>query len=181
MQTYIDNTKQQMEKVLEHLNQELTKVRTGRAQVSMLDGVLVEAYDQQTPINQVALLTTPDAQQILVKPFDPNLMENIEHGIVKANLGLNPINDGENIRIAVPGLTEETRKEIAKEVKVIGEQAKISIRNARRDNLDKAKKNDELTQDDAKGCEKQIQDLTDTYNKKIDDIIKNKEQEVLTI
>ena len=108
-------------------------------------------------------------------------MENIEHGIVKANLGLNPINDGENIRIAVPGLTEETRKEIAKEVKVIGEQAKISIRNARRDNLDKAKKDDELTQDDAKGCEKQIQDLTDTYNKKIDDIIKNKEQEVLTI
>lgn len=181
MQTYIDNTKEQMNKIVDYLHQELTKVRTGRAQVSLLDGVMVEAYDNQTPINQVALLTTPDAHQILVKPFDPNLMEAIEHGIVKANIGLNPINDGENIRINIPGLTEETRKEIAKEVKAVGEQAKIKIRNVRRDNLDKVKKDDSLTQDQVKGVENSIQELTNEFNKQIDDVIKEKEHEVLTI
>lgn len=181
MQNYINETKEKMDKVIVHLQAELTKVRTGRAQVSMLDGVMVNAYDQETPINQVALLTTPDAQQILVKPFDPNLMENIEHGIIKANIGLNPINDGVNIRINVPALTEETRKEIAKEVKAVGENEKIKIRNVRRDTLDKAKKSDELTQDELKGLENQIQELTNNYNKQIEEIIKSKEQEVMTI
>lgn len=181
MQKHIDQTKKDMDKVIEHLQVELSRVRTGRAQVSMLDGVMVHAYDADTPINQVALITTPDAQQILVKPFDPNLMEAIETGILKANLGLNPINDGENIRISVPGLTEETRKEIAKDVKAVGEQSKISIRNVRRDNLDAGKKDEELTQDQQKDLEKRVQDITNEYNKKIEDIVKQKEQEVLTI
>lgn len=181
MQKHLDQTKEQMDKVIEILKSDLQKVRTGRAQVSMLDGVVVDAYDQETPINQVALITTPDAQQILVKPFDPNLMEAIEHGIIKADLGLNPINDGENIRIAVPGLTEETRKEIAKEVKAVGENAKIKVRNVRRDNMDRVKKDDELTEDLVKGAENKIQSLTDECNKQIDEIVKNKEQEVLTI
>ncbi len=181
MQEYINNTKQDMEKVIEQLHQELGKVRTGRAHVSLLDGVLVNAYDSKVSLNQVALLTTPEAHQILVKPYDPNLIQEIEHGILSANLSLNPINDGENIRINIPSLTQETRQEIAKEVKAIGENMKIRIRNVRRDYMDKLKKDQALTKDDIRLGEDKIQELTNAFNKQIEEIVKKKEEEVLSI
>lgn len=180
MQQYIDFANEHMEKTINYLKSELSKVKTGRAQTSMLDNVLIEAYGNNTPLNQVSLLTTPDAHQILVKPFDPNLLEPIEKGILKSNLGFNPINDGENIRINIPPLTEETRKEVAKNVKAIGEETKVKIRNVRRDSLDKAKK-DELTKDELKGLENKIQEVTNKYNKLIDQIVKEKEDEVMKI
>ena len=181
MNDIIINVEKEMEKALSNLQEELKKIRTGRAHTSMLDSVRVNAYDNLTPLNQVALLTTPDAQQILVKPFDKNLINEIEVGIVKADLGLNPINDGENIRVNVPALTEERRKDLVKDVKACGEQSKIRIRNIRHDFLNKVKKSDEYTQDDVKFMETQIQEKTNVFNKKIDDSIKTKEQEVLTI
>ena len=181
MQKHIDKMIEQMDKTMEYLISELGKVRTGRAQTSMLDSVVVEAYGAMTPLNQVALITTPDAHQILVKPFDPSLIGEIDQAISRANLGINPTNDGESVRVLVPSLTEETRKVIAKEVKAVGEQTKIKIRNARHDGISSAKKDSELTEDLIKSAETKIQNKTNEYNKKIEDAIKLKEQEVLTI
>ena len=169
-----------MEKTIENLNKKFTTVRAGRANPSSLDGVMVEYYGAMTPLKQLATISVPEARQLLIKPFDKGSLGAIEKGIIAANLGYNPGNDGETIRIVIPELTEERRKELVKQVKAISEEAKVSIRNIRHDGLEDVKKG-ELPEDQEKGMEKDIQDLVNDYNKKIDTILKEKENELLTV
>lgn len=169
-----------MDKTIENLNKRFTTVRAGRANPSSLDGVMVEYYGSMTPLKQLATISVPEARQLLIKPFDKSSLGAIEKGILAANLGYNPGNDGETIRIVIPELTEERRKELAKQVKAIAEEAKVSIRTIRHDGLEDVKKA-ELPEDEEKGMEKDIQDLVNEYNKKIEDLLKEKEQELLTV
>ncbi len=177
----IDEIKLLMEDAVAHMEVEFTKVRTGRANPAMLDEVLVEAYGNQTPLNQVALISVPEARQLLVKPFDPSLLKEIEAGINKAELGINPTNDGQNIRINIPALTEETRKELTKETKSIAEQAKVSIRNIRKTANNDIKKSSELTDDEKKSLENDVQNLTNEFNGKIDGLLDVKNKDIMTI
>jgi len=173
-------TKEKMEKALENLEKRFTTVRTGRANPSSLDSVKVDYYGSLTPLKQLGTISVPEGNQLLIKPFDKGSLASIEKAIVTANLGYNPTNDGETIRIVVPALTEERRKELTKQVKAISEEAKVSIRNIRRESLEKIEKND-MSEDVSKGIEKDIQDLVNNYNKKIDDLLKEKEQELMTV
>ena len=169
-----------MDKTMENLNKRFATVRAGRANPSSLDGVFVDYYGSMTPLKQLATISVPEARQLLIKPFDKGSLGAIEKAILAANLGYNPGNDGETIRIVIPELTEERRKELVKQVKGICEDAKVSIRNIRRDGLEDVKKA-ELPEDEAKGMEKDIQDLVNEYNKKIENMLKEKEQELLTV
>ena len=169
-----------MDKTIENLNKRFATVRAGRANPSSLDGVNVEYYGSMTPLNQLATISVPEARQLLIKPFDKGALGAIEKAILASNLGYNPGNDGETIRIVIPELTEERRRELAKQVKAIAEEAKVSIRNIRHDGLEDVKKC-ELPEDQEKGMEKDIQDLVNEYNKKIDNLLKEKEQELLTV
>ena len=169
-----------MDKTMENLNKRFATVRAGRANPSSLDGVFVDYYGSMTPLKQLATISVPEARQLLIKPFDKGALGSIEKAILAANLGYNPGNDGETIRIIIPELTEERRRELVKQVKGICEDAKVSIRNIRRDGLEDVKKA-ELPEDVAKGMEKDIQDLVNDYNKKIDTMLKEKEQELLTV
>ena len=169
-----------MDKTMENLNKRFSTVRAGRANPSSLDGVFVDYYGSMTPLKQLATISVPEARQLLIKPFDKGSLGAIEKAILAANLGYNPGNDGETIRIIIPELTEERRKELVKQVKAICEDAKVSIRNIRRDGLEEVKKA-ELPEDEAKGMEKDIQDLVNDYNKKIETMLKEKEQELLAI
>ena len=169
-----------MDKTMENLNKRFATVRAGRANPSSLDGVFVDYYGSMTPLKQLATISVPEARQLLIKPFDKGSLGAIEKDILAANLGYNPGNDGETIRIVIPELTEERRKELVKQVKAICEDAKVSIRNIRRDGLEDVKKA-ELPEDEAKGMEKDIQDLVNEYNKKIENMLKEKEQELLTV
>lgn len=169
-----------MNKALESYEGRLRTVRAGRANPSSLDGVMVSYYGNMTPLKQLATISVPEARQLLIKPFDKGCLSDIEKAILAANLGYNPGNDGETIRIVIPELTEERRKELAKQVKSIAEDAKVSIRNIRHYGIDDAKKL-EVSEDEQKGIEKSIQDLVNEYNKKIETILKEKEQELLTV
>ncbi len=169
-----------MDKTIESLTKRFATVRAGRANPSSLDGVMVEYYGSMTPLKQLATISVPEARQLLIKPFDRSSLGAIERAILASNLGYNPGNDGETIRIIIPELTEERRRELAKQVKAISEDAKVSIRNIRRDGLEDVKKI-ELPEDEEKGMEKDIQDLVNDYNKKIEDLLKEKEQELLTV
>ena len=169
-----------MDKTIENLDKKFATVRAGRANPSSLDGVMVEYYGSMTPLKQLATISVPEARQLLIKPFDKGSLSAIEKAILASNLGYNPGNDGETIRIVIPELTEERRKELAKQVKAIAEEAKVSIRNARHDGLEDVKKA-ELPEDEEKGMEKEIQDLVSDYNKKIEEKLKEKEQELLTV
>ncbi len=168
---------------VDHLQQELIKLRAGKANPHMLSGITVENYGQKTPLNQVANVGTMDAQTIIVQPWDKNLIGVIEKEIQKANLGFNPQNNGERIMINVPPLTEERRKEIFKFVKTEEENCKISIRNARREALDGFKKLKEegLSEDEQKRAEVKVQEQIDQYIKKTENIIAEKEKEVMTV
>ncbi len=181
MSIELNNVETKMNEVIEALNNNLTKVRTGRANPAMLDSVKVEAYGSPTPINQVAIVSVPEARQIMVKPFDPSLLDALETGINNANLGINPNNDGSVIRLNIPALTEEIRKDLVKEVKSIGEDHKIRIRNVRQDAMTQIKNSKELTEDDKKANETKVQDLTNKFNKQIDEVCSSKEKEVMTI
>ena len=169
-----------LDKTIENLGKRFATVRAGRANPSSLDGVMVEYYGSMTPLKQLATISVPEARQLLIKPFDKGALANIEKAILASNLGYTPGNDGETIRIVIPELTEERRKELAKQVKAIAEEAKVSIRNIRHDGLEDVKKL-ELPEDEEKGMEKDIQDLVNEYNKKIEDLLKEKEQELLTV
>ncbi len=169
-----------MDKTVENLNKRFATVRAGRANPSSLDGVMVEYYGVMTPLKQLATISVPEARQLLIKPFDKGSLGAIEKAILASNLGYNPGNDGETIRIVIPELTEERRHELAKQVKALAEEAKVSIRNARREALEDLEKA-ELPEDEEKGMEKDIQDLVNDYNKKIEDALKEKEQELLTV
>ncbi len=176
----IKDVTNKMNKALESYEGRLRTVRAGRANPSSLDGVMVSYYGNMTPLKQLATISVPEARQLLIKPFDKGCLSDIEKAILAANLGYNPGNDGETIRIVIPELTEERRKELAKQVKSIAEDAKVSIRNIRHDGIDDAKKL-EVSEDEQKGIEKSIQDLVNEYNKKIETILKEKEQELLTV
>ena len=168
------------DKTIENLEKRFATVRAGRANPSSLDGVMVEYYGVMTPLKQLATVSVPEARQLLIKPFDKGALAGIEKGILAANLGYTPGNDGETIRIVIPELTEERRRELAKQVKAISEDAKVSVRNIRHDGLEDLKKL-ELPEDEEKGVEKEIQDLVNEYNKKIEDLLKEKENELLTV
>jgi ribosome recycling factor len=178
-----DELKSAMDKAVEHAASEFTKIRAGKAHVSMLDSVKVDAYGNLVPINQVGNVSTPDAKTISVQPWDKSMLQSIEKGIVLANLGLNPTNDGSVIRITLPALTEDRRKDIVKKVKGEAEAAKIAIRNIRKDINEVVKKlqKEGLPEDEAKGAEAQVQKTTDGYIKKIDDLTAAKEVELMTV
>lgn len=176
----IKMTKESMENTLKNLEKRFASVRAGRANPSSLDGVQAEYYGTMTPLKQLATISVPEATQLLIKPFDRSCLGAIEKAILAANLGYTPSNDGETIRIVIPPLTEERRKELAKQVKAISEDAKVSVRNNRHEALEMVEA-EELPEDIEKSMEKDIQDLVQSYNKKIDEMLKEKEQELMTI
>ncbi len=171
---------EQMEKALKRLGDEFSKVRTGRANPAILDHVMVEAYGSLTPIKNVANISIAEARSLTIKPFDKGTLKAIEDAINSADLNLVPNNNGEIIRINFPAITEETRKELVKDVKKIAESVKVNIRNARKDANDNIKKLD-LTEDDEKGYQNDIQELTNKFNKQVDDLTAQKEKDLLTI
>ena len=175
---------EKMKKSLNVLNEQLASIRAGRANPKILDKVMVEYYGTPTPINQVANIMVPEARMITIQPWDASLLKEIEKEIQKADIGINPNNDGKMIRLVFPELTEERRKELAKEIKKIAEDAKVVIRNIRRDGIDEFKtkqKNNEITEDDLRGAEEQIQKLTDKYIASIDSASGDKEKEIMSV
>ena len=180
----IEETRDRMEKTQKAFVKEMAKVRTGRASQSMLDSVKVDYYGTQTPLPQMATVSIPESRLITVKPWDISVINSVEKAILKANLGLTPSNDGKLIRISIPPLTEERRKDIAKNVSKICEEYKVAIRNVRRDSNDMLKelqKDGEISEDDSFKAQKQVQELTDEYIQRLDDIFAEKEKEILEI
>lgn len=176
----IKDVENKMKNAIANLEKRFTTVRAGRANPSSLDGVMVEYYGSMTPLKQLATISVPEATQLLIKPFDKSCLGAIEKAIIAANLGYNPGNDGETIRIVIPALTEERRKELTKQVKAMGEEAKVVIRNIRHEANEKIEKM-ELPEDDEKGMMNQVQDYVNEYNKEVDRLYKEKEQELLTV
>lgn len=176
----IDSAKEGMENAINHLVKEFSNIRAGKASPSMLGSVMVNYYGSQTPLSQVANVNTPDAQTITVQPWEKNMIPEIEKGIMNANLGFNPMNNGESIIINVPALTEERRKELSKQAKSEAEHAKVSIRNIRRDSNNDIKKT-EVSDDEKANAEADIQGLTDTYIKKIDELYVVKDAEIMKV
>jgi len=175
---------EKMDKSLEAFKQELTKIRTGRASLSLLDGIKVQAYGSSMPLNQVGSLTIPESRQIVIQPWDPQVMSSIEKAILKSELGLTPVNDGKVIRINIPQLTEERRKELVKIVKKIAEEYRVAVRNHRRDAIDtlkKLKKNKEISEDEQFKLQDEAQKETDSYIAKIDEVATEKENEVMEV
>lgn len=176
--------RERMQKSIEALKGELNRVRTGRASIALLDGIKVDYYGTSTPLNQVATLAVPESRLITIQPWDASILPDIEKAILKSDLGLVPTNDGKVIRISIPQLTEERRKELAKVVKRIGENAKIAIRNIRRDANDfvkKKEKNKEISQDELKRDQEEIQKMTDDFIKEVERLVVEKEKEVMEI
>lgn len=169
-----------MKSAIEYLKETYGEIRAGRANPRILDKVNVMYYGTSTPINQVASISVPEAKQILIKPWDRNVIKDVERALIEADLGIIPQNDGQNLRLIFPDLTGERRKEIAKDLKEYAEEAKISIRNIRREALD-AVKLEELPEDDERREETRVQDLTDKYTKQIDEVYKEKEREIMTV
>ena len=173
---------QKMQKVLDTLEDALDGIRAGRANPAVLSKVMVEYYGTPTPIQQIASVSSPDPRTLLIQPWDTKAVKDIEKAILSSDIGINPQNDGRSIRLIFPQLTEERRKELTKQVKKYGEEAKVSVRNVRRDAVDKMKKQQkasEITEDDYKIAEKDIQKLTDDFTKKVDDVIGKKEKELM--
>ncbi len=177
-------TQEKMDKTIDHLKKEFNKIRTGRAQAGILDDIKVDYYGQTMPITQLATINIPEPRLILIQPWDSSAISAIEKAIMKSELGINPSNDGKAIRLVIPPLNEERRKELVKFAKKIAEENKIAIRNERRDAIEKIKseeKNKAVSEDDSKRLQKEIQDLTDQYVKKIDDLLSLKEKEILEV
>jgi ribosome recycling factor len=178
-----DIAKEKMDNAITHLETELSRIRAGKANPHILDGIKVDYYGSQTPLNQVSNVSTPDPRTIAIQPWEKSMIDVIEKAIMAANIGLTPANNGELIRINVPPLTEERRKNLVKQVKQEGEAAKVSIRNARRDANEEIKdlQKDGLPEDMAKKAEGEIQKLTDEYSEKADREVEQKEKDILTI
>ncbi|MBX2995473.1 MAG: ribosome recycling factor [Bdellovibrionaceae bacterium] len=177
-------TQDKMEKSLQALNNELKKIRTGRAQVSMLDNIRVNYYGQLSPLSQVAAISCPDAKSFLIAPWEASILKEIEQAIVKSDLGLAPMNDGKVIRLKVPDLTEERRKDLVKQTKKIVEEARVAVRMARRDANEEVKKvlkDKAVSEDEAKRSEADVQKMTDDYIKKVDAVSDEKEKSIMTI
>lgn len=180
----IANTKERMNKAIQSYSRELASIRAGRANASLLDRITVDYYGAPTPINQVAGISVPEARLLVIQPYDKTILGDIEKAILKSDIGLNPSNDGSVIRLSIPMLTEERRKELVKNVKKESEEAKIAIRNIRRDgndDLKKLEKNGEITEDALRGHNDDIQKLTDEFISKIDALAKEKEKEILEV
>lgn len=183
VESIISNTAQLMRKAIQHLELELSRVRAGKANPQILDGIVVDYYGNPTPIAQVANIATPDARTITLQPWEKNMLQPIERAIIASNIGLNPSNDGNIIRLFLPPLTEERRKELVKRVNGEGEQAKVAIRSIRRDGIEAIKKmqKDGLSEDAAKDGEADIQAITDKEIIAIDGVCKEKEKEIMTV
>ncbi len=180
----LDSAESGMKKAIEHCEIELAKIRTGRASASLLDSVRVEYYGSNVPLSQVASITAPDATQILVQPWEKNMVAPIERSIMAANLGLNPTNDGTLIRLPIPPLTEERRRELAKMAKKVAEDSKVGVRNVRREAMEMlkhAEKDEHMSEDTRKGGEADVQKLTDRYIELIDHHFVEKEKEIMAV
>ena len=180
----LKNTSEKMAKSVEALKLDLTKIRTGRASLSLLDGITVAAYGSAMPINQLATLTIPESRLIVIQPWDPQMLGGIEKAILKSDLGLTPVNDGRLVRINIPQLTEERRKEMVKRVRKIAEEYKVAVRNLRResnDALKKQKESKEISEDEMFKLQDEVQKVTDKFVKNIDDIAIGKETEVMEV
>ena len=180
MTASLNDAKKHMEKAVEHMRLEFSKLRVGRASTAMVEGVKVEVYGSAMTLKEVAALTTPDAKTITIQPWDRSVVAEIEKGILAANLGLTPMNDGKLIRINMPPMTEERRKDFVKQIKKFGEDAKVAIRNSRRDAIDAHKKT-EPSEDDARRFSDEIQKLTDHYSQEVDKQVDAKSKEVMTL
>ncbi len=183
VQLIIEDANEKMDQSITHLGNEIARIRAGKADVRILDGVTVDYYGTQTPLNQVANVNTPDPKTISIQPWEKSMVEPIEKAIMKANLGLTPVNNGELIRINIPDLTEERRKTLVKQVKNEGEQAKISIRNARRDANEEFKKlqKEGTSEDEIKRAGEEIQEATNKHSAKVEELIEKKEKDIMTI
>lgn len=177
----INVIEEKMKKTIVSLETNLSKVRTGRANPQILDGVEVDYYGSPTPLNQIASVSIQEGKTLCIKPYDASSLKDIEKAINASDIGLPPINDGTVIRLSVPALTEETRKGFCKDISKMAEDAKVSIRNIRRDANDQIKKDKSLTEDQSKSLQDDVQKLTDKYIEKIDSVAKTKEKEVMTI
>ena len=178
------DTETQMQKAIDSLIHEYAGVRTGRASVGLLDGITVEYYGTQTPLNQVATLSVPESSLIVIQPWDATVIKAVEKAILRSDLGITPSNDGKVIRLAIPPLTEERRKQLAKLIKKKAEEKKIAVRQVRRESNDMLKsfeKEKEITEDERHIGQEQVQKITDTFIKKIDEVAAKKEQEILEI
>jgi ribosome recycling factor len=184
MKEQLDDARKRMEKSVKAFQEEVARVRTGRASVALLDGVKVDYYGSTMPLNQMATITVAEARLIVIQPWDPSAIGAIEKAIQKSDLGITPVNDGKVIRISIPPLTEERRKELVKMVRKMAEEARVAVRNIRRDILDdlkKMKKEGEMAEDDFYRAQDQLQKITDEHIEKIDKILETKEKEIMTV
>ncbi|KAF1296767.1 ribosome recycling factor [Enterococcus sp. JM4C] len=180
----MQNAKEKMQKAEQNLQRELGQIRAGRANASLLDRIMVEYYGAPTPLNQLASINIPEARVLMITPFDKNSIQDIEKAIMTSDIGISPTNDGNVVRLVIPQLTEERRKELAKDVKKEAENAKVAVRNIRRDALDdykKQQKNSEITEDELRSLEKEMQTVTDNSVKEIEKIQADKEKELLEV
>ena len=178
------NIKEKMEKCINVYSEKLSEVRAGRANPAILNKVKIDYYGTPTPINQVAGVSVPEARLIVIQPWDVSVLKDIEKAILASDIGINPNNDGKVIRLAFPELTEERRKELVKDIKKMAEEAKVAVRAVRRDGIDEAKtkqKNSEITEDELKNAENDIQKLTDKKIEEVDKILENKEKEIMSV
>ena len=184
MKELMETLKKKMEKTIHVLESDLATVRAGRANPAVLDRVTFDYYGVPTPVNQMASVSVSDARILVIAPWDKSTLKPIEKAIQASDIGINPINDGNVLRLAFPQLTEERRKELVKEIKKMGEESKVALRSIRRDIMDKykaMKKNNEITEDDLKDCEKDVQNITDKYVRSVDELVSAKETEVMSI
>lgn len=183
MQEYLNEAQEMMEMAILHVEDELARIRAGKANTRILDGIRVDSYGSMVPLSNVASVTTPDARTIAIKPWDKNMIRIIEKAIIDSPVGITPENNGEVIRLGIPPLTEERRKQLAKQCKEVAENSKISIRNARRDCIDALKKavKDGMPEDVQKDGEEKLQKLHDKYIKKVDELYSDKEKEIMTV
>ena len=181
--TIIKEATDRMERTVQHLEEELINIRAGKASTNVLNSVYVDYYGSQSPVSAVASVTVPDAKTILIQSWDKKMIRTIEKAILDSNIGLTPSNNGEQIRLSIPPLTEERRKELVKQVRGVGENARISLRNARRDAVDAFKKaqKEGMPEDESKDGETQSQKLLEKYSKKLDSLLESKEKEIMTV
>ncbi len=178
---YLDDAREQMAKVVSHVGHELTKIRAGKANPSMLDGIQVSYYGAMSPLHQISSITSPDPRTLFIKPWEKSLIQEIEKSIMAANLGLTPQNDGHQVIINIPMLTEERRKQLVKQVHQECEQGKVSIRSVRKETNESLKKIKGAPEDDLKAAEEDVQKLTDEFSTKIEALMKKKEIEIMTV
>jgi ribosome recycling factor len=177
-------TTDRMDRTIEALRKEFSSIRTGRASLALLDGIMVNYYNTLTPLQQLASLSIPESRQMAIQPWDPKAIPDIEKAILKSDLGLTPMNDGKMIRMSIPPLTEERRKQLVKMVKKIAEEAKVAVRNIRRDaneDLKKLEKEKHISEDEVKKAQDEIQKLTDSHITRVDDVLANKEKEIMEV